>query len=100
MTATTYERAIDLLEAELGDELVALSVDDGNCFGFNAAATSVWRALEQPRSFDDLKAILLAQFDVPAEQCAGELQSLLDDMIAKDLVRTRPAGSLPGEPLS
>ena len=87
MTGLTYERAVDLLEAELGDELVALSIEDGNCFGFNSVATSIWRALDQPRSFEQLKAALLADYEVPADKCAGELETLLDDMIDKKLIR-------------
>ena len=50
-----YRRAIDLMEAELGDELVALDPKAGECFGFNGVATSVWRILEEPRSFEQLR---------------------------------------------
>ena len=89
MTAITYERAIDLLEAELGDELVALSIEDGNCFGFNAVATSVWRALDQPRTFDDLKAAILAEYEVSPDECAIELGALLDDLVDKKLICAR-----------
>ena len=89
MSEPTYQRAIDLLEAELGDELVALSVDDGNCFGFNSVAASVWRALEAPRSFAELQQRLLTEYDVSPEQCASELQELLDDLIEKKLVSTK-----------
>lgn len=89
MTKPRYERSVDLLEAELGDELVALSVEDGNCFGFNAVAASVWRALEQPRSFDELKAKLLSEYEVSPDQCASELEELLGDLVEKKLVRTQ-----------
>ena len=41
MSDTRYQRATELLEAELGDELVALDQAQGQCFGFNGVATSV-----------------------------------------------------------
>jgi hypothetical protein len=82
-----YERAVELLVAELGDELVALDQNAGNCFGFNGVATSVWRLLEQPRTFEALKASLLDEYDVEPEQCARELRGLLDEMISDGLVR-------------
>ena len=44
MNRERYERAAQLLEADLGDELMALDVEGGTCFGFNAVATGVWRA--------------------------------------------------------
>ena len=82
-----YTRDIQLLEAELGDELMALDADGGNCFGFNPVATQVWRLLETPKSFKELKQTLLAQYEVGSEQCGEELQVLLDDLLGKGLLR-------------
>ena len=87
MTDAMYERAVPLMEAELGDELVALSVEDGNCFGFNAVAASVWRALATPRSFSELNALLLAEYEVSPTQCASELEALLCDLLDRKLIR-------------
>lgn len=81
-----YRRSAELLEAEVGDELVALEPEAGNCFGFNEVATWVWRRLAQPTRFDELRDELLAEYEVPPDQCGTELQALLDDMVAKRLV--------------
>lgn len=83
-----YRRATDLMEADLGDELVALDPAKGNCFGFNEVATWVWRRLEQPASFDQLREGLVGEYEVSDEQCAGELRELLDDLSSKGLVTT------------
>lgn len=85
----TYRRLVELMEAELGDELVALDADNGQCFGFNNVATSVWRHLEQPRSFDQLRDALVEEYEVEAAQCAMELEQLLDDLAQKGLVGRR-----------
>ena len=74
------------MQAELGDELVALDPDAGQCFGFNSVAASVWRYLDQPRSFEDLRDGLLEEYEVEAEQCARELRELLADLLSKGLV--------------
>ena len=87
MQENLYHRTADLLEAEIGEELVALDVAAGTCFGFNEVATAVWRQLEQPKSFDDLKLALLAAYDVDSQQCAVELQQLLQELIEKGLVQ-------------
>lgn len=89
MSEITYERAQDLLEAELGDELVALDPVAGQCFGFNGVATSVWRLLERPCTHSELEQALLAEYDIERDQCATELQVLLDDLLAKGLIRPR-----------
>jgi hypothetical protein len=90
MPDITYKRAIELMEADVGDELVGLDVKVGTCFGFNPVAASVWRSLSSPKTFDQLRDELLDEFDVNAEQCAGELKELLDDLTAKGLVEKAP----------
>jgi hypothetical protein len=86
-----YRRAIELLEADINDELVALEPDRGNCFGFNSVATTVWKHLEVPRSSNELKAHLLSEYDVSEQTCENELRELLDELEAKGLVsKTAP----------
>ena len=87
MNNPIYERAKQLLEAELGPELMALDVEAGACFGFNSVATDVWRRLERPKSFAELKAALLEDYDVGDEQCSAELGDLLDNLEEAGLVR-------------
>lgn len=90
MAEIVYKRAVELMEADLEDELVALDPSAGNCFGFNQVATSVWKSLEQPKSFEQLRKELLEQYEVDEEQCDRELQVLLEDLIAKNLIEKSP----------
>jgi len=86
MEGAKYSRAIDLMEADVGDELVALDPDGGNCFGFNEVATWVWRRLAEPATFEQLRDGLLAEYEVSPDQCSNELQELLDDLANRGLV--------------
>jgi hypothetical protein len=81
-----YHRAIDLLEAGINDELVALEPERGNCYGFNSVATSVWQQLAVPRSLSQLKAHLLAEYDIDEKTCESELRDLLTELEAQGLV--------------
>ena len=83
---TIYARAVELMQAELGDELVALDPNGGDCFGFNSVATSVWRELETPKSFEQLRNALLEEYEIGENECSSELQELLDDLTARELV--------------
>jgi hypothetical protein len=87
MQQPVYERARELMEAELGDELVALDPVGGECFGFNPVASTVWRLLERPSTAEDLKQSLLLEYDVDPAQCGAELAALLDDLVSRGLVR-------------
>ena len=81
-----YRRAAELMEAEIGDELVALDVRFGECFGFSEVAKDVWLSLWHPKRFDQLRDELLDRYDVTSEQCTAELRELLDDLATKGLV--------------
>ena len=87
----TYRRAVDLLEADIDDELVALEPTKGACFGFNSVAKDVWRKLERPQSFEELKNELLSEYEVTADQCSEELRGLLDSMSWAQLIERTPA---------
>jgi hypothetical protein len=81
-----YNRSVELMEADIGNELVALEPQAGNCFGFNEVATVVWRRLAEPKTFEELRDGLIADYDVSAEQCSTELKELLESLSAKGLV--------------
>ena len=85
---TVYRRSVDLMEAELGDELVALDPKAGTCFGFNSVAASVWRLLDEPKTFEQLQQGLLEEYEVDPAECSNELQRLLGDMSSKGIVTT------------
>ena len=86
MSNHAYRRKANLLEAEVGDDLVALDAEAGKCFGFNAIATSVWRTLSRPRTFDELRAQLLEEYAVDPQQCEEDLRELLLDLRHKGLI--------------
>jgi hypothetical protein len=93
MTGQRYKRATFLMEAGVGDDLVALDVETGDCFGFNEVAATVWRVLAAPKSFEELRDALIAEYDVSREQCAVELQALLDHLMEKTLIAAKAVGA-------
>lgn len=88
MAEVIYRRAVSLLEAEIDDELVGLEPTMGACFGFNDVAAWVWKRLERPATFDQLRDELLGAYDVSEEQCTAELRELLDAMCGQKLLTT------------
>ena len=84
----------ELLEALVDDEILALHVESGTCFGFNPTASRVWALLESPRQMSEISAALEAEFDVAPEVCQRELLELLrelesDGLIGLERVSTR-----------
>jgi hypothetical protein len=83
-----YARAKELLEAELGDDLVALDVANGHCFGFNPVAADIWRLLAQPQDFDALCRELIDRYEVGRSECEADLRACLSNLESQGLVRT------------
>jgi hypothetical protein len=81
-----YRRAVELMEAALDDELVALDAARGECFGFNAPAAAVWADLAKPRTFAQLRDTLMMRFEVDAATCERDLAELLTDLEERGLV--------------
>jgi hypothetical protein len=89
MPQLIYQRAKQLMEAELGDELVALDPVGGECFGFNDVAATIWRLLDVPSTVAELTRSLTSAYAVDAAQCALEVDALLAQMVGRGLVSTR-----------
>ena len=83
---TLITRRGGLMNAEIGQELVALDVDGGHCFGFNRTATTAWQLLEQPQRFGNLVAQMIRIHAVEPATCAAELDELIAGMETDGLV--------------
>jgi hypothetical protein len=74
------------VEAGADEELFALDIDGGHCFGFNATATEIWRALETPMTLDALCDVLMQKRDVDRETCITDTAALIETLVAEKLV--------------
>ena len=83
------KRSDDLLTAEVDGELMAMSIERGTCYGLNSVGTRIWALLAEPRTVDDLCALLAGEYDVDAAQCRKEVTSLLEELRAEGLATVR-----------
>lgn len=81
-----YRRNSAVLSAEVDDDVVALQADRGFAYGMEQVTASVWRALQQPKSVDELVAILRNEFEVSETECRADLDELLDEMTREGLI--------------
>ena len=80
-----------LLTTTVAGELLAMSVQDGVCFGFNGVATRIWELLAEPRSLDDLCETLLREYEVGEGDCRSDVTELIEKWRAEGLVSVRAA---------
>lgn len=81
-----FVRNPDTLSSKLGDDVVALNIARGECFGMTDVSATVWTMLAVPVTPADICSQLVAQYDVDEQQCADDIAELLAEMVSKGLV--------------
>jgi hypothetical protein len=93
---TTITAIPDQTSVDLEDEAAILHLKSGVYFGLNEVGAFIWRLIQQPRTVGDVRAALLAEYDVSPEQADQDLQALLAELSQHDLIAVRDAD--PGAP--
>lgn len=86
MTDLYYRRSPEALHADVGNDVVALHIRNGRCFGMEHVTADVWRLLEQPVTQGQICSKLLDEYDVDAETCRTEIAGLLEIMRREGLI--------------
>lgn len=82
-----FKRNPDITFGEVDGELVALSLERGECFGLDKIGTLVWREAEQPVRFDRLIALLTERYEVDEATCRADLGAFLDEVIEAGMLQ-------------
>jgi hypothetical protein len=76
------------VEAEIDDEILALSIEHGTCYGMNRVGSRIWNLVAKPIRICDLCAALLAVYRVNPEVCERQVLDLLEELRAEGLIAT------------
>lgn len=85
---TTFARRPGLHAVEMDGELVMMGQEQGEYYGLRDVAASLWHHLAQPRTADDLCALVAAEYDVTADGCRDDVLAFLQELVRKQLVDT------------
>jgi len=87
MDSQLYRRSDQALFAEVGKDVVALHVVNGQCFGMENVAAEVWNLLAEPTSVEQLCADLVDRYEVEPETCHREVVALLEQFEQEGLIQ-------------
>ena len=79
-------RGPDITDAEVDDEIVALNIDRGTCYGLNSVGSQIWRLVVGPIGVDDICACLLKKYRVDPSRCEREVLELLNELESEGLI--------------
>lgn len=85
--ASTLNRSEDFLAAEIDDELVLMSVEQGNYYGLDAIGAVIWHHLDRPSSVADLCAALSKEYDGDIDTIRSDVLVLLNQLAGEGLIK-------------
>jgi hypothetical protein len=85
--ATIVSRSPSVLTAELGGEIVMMSIEQGRYFALDHIGSDIWRRIESPCSFATLIEGLAAEYEADRATINADVQNLLCHMVEQDIVR-------------
>ena len=68
------------LAAQVGEELVMMSVESGVYIGLNEVGARVWELIEAPRDLAGICATLAQEFEITPEGCQPEVEAFLSQL--------------------
>jgi len=73
--------------ADLADEeVVILNLKDKVYYGLNPIGGHVWKLVQEPKTFREIRDTLLQEYDVEPEVCTRDLLALLSEMQERGLI--------------
>lgn len=93
MSEQLFKRSDNALFSEIGNDIVALNVQSGQCYGMENVTASVWSMLAEPSSIPSICARLVEQYEVEPEVCRAEVGELMVRLESECLVERIPAKS-------
>lgn len=83
---TMVKRSQQIVDAEVGGEIVALHIEKGTCYGLNKVGSRIWQLSAESKQISTICRILLEDYDVPADQCEKQVLRLLEGLRSEGLV--------------
>jgi hypothetical protein len=87
------QRSPDVIAAEVDQDLVMVSIENGFYYGTANVGREIWEAIEKPKKVGDLIEELTARYNVDPEVCKDQTLSFLEQLLAENLVKVNNASS-------
>jgi hypothetical protein len=75
---------------EIDGEMVALDLEQGECFGIGKIGTLIWEMAEEPARVHDIVGRLVGRFEVEPNECLTDVLTFLNEMKDAGLVQVLP----------
>lgn len=88
---TIVVRSDAVLDAQVADETVLMSVENGSYYTLTATSRDIWERLRQPICVRDLCDALVEAYQAPTETVEADTLAFLNYLVAQRMIETRAA---------
>jgi Coenzyme PQQ synthesis protein D (PqqD) len=85
--------AKEQISCPLGEESAILNLQNSMYYGLDAVGARVWMLLREPRRVEDLRDLLLTEYEVESVRCERELLVLLEQLRAEGLIEVQTSSA-------
>lgn len=83
---TTVSRKEEIVVAELDGKTVMMSLENGQYYGLDGIATSIWEGIKNSITVEELVSILTAEYSTTKENCQKDVLEFLENIYSKQLI--------------
>jgi len=81
-----FQAKATVVDADMDGDRALLDLEENTYFTLNPTASTIWAAISEPQPLQILVAEVTEKFDVSEEECRSDVEALLQDMVAANLV--------------
>ena len=83
---STVVAAKDQVSSDLGGEVAILDLKAGVYYGLDTVGARIWSLIQEPRTVNEIRDILLEEYEVEPERCERDLLVLLQRLADESLI--------------
>ena len=76
----------DQVSCDLGGEAAMLHMKSGVYYGLNSVGARIWSLIQEPRTFEEIRETLLAEYEVDAVRLDADLRVHLAELAEQQLI--------------
>ena len=77
------------VSSDLGGEVAILDLKGGTYYGLDAVGSRIWSLIQEPRKVEEMRDILVSEYEVEQDRCERDLIALLQGLADEALIEVR-----------
>lgn len=86
---STIHQAEGQLSCDVAGEFAVMNLKTGTHYGLDQIGARIWTLIQQPKTFEQIRDTIVAEYDVDVARCEADLLALLRKLKAEGLIETR-----------